>query len=178
MKKVLLVLVVLLFAFSDSNAQFTANNHYFGPCVGLSFLGSTPQFGANYEYGMDVENFGRIGIGGIFRYWSYSEDYGFGSTGKWSYTDILIGAQANYHFKIEGSKFDPWLGVTLAYDAGSVKWGGSSGETYATPTYGGMFFGGNAGARYWFSPTVGVSARVGFGSLSYGALDLGVDFKF
>lgn len=177
MKKVFFTIMVCLFIHGTSFAQFTAGKHYLGPSVGLSFLGSVPQFGVNYEYGMDVQNFGRIGIGGIFRYWSYSENYGFGSTGKWSYTNILIGAQANYHFKLEGSKFDPWLGVTLAYDAGSVKWDGPAGN-YISPTYGGMFFGANGGARYWLSPTVGLSARVGFGSLSYGALDLGVDFKF
>lgn len=174
MKKVLFISIVCLFAFGSSFAQFTAGNHYLGPSVGLSFLGSTPQFGANYEYGMDVE-FGRIGIGGVFRYWSYSENY---FTGKWSYTDILIGGQANYHFKLQNSKFDPWVGVTLAYDAGSVKWDGPSGYNYVSPTYGGLFFGGNAGARYFLSPTLALSARVGFGSLSYGGLDLGVDFKF
>ena len=34
------------------------------------------------------------------------------------------------------------------------------------------------GARYWVSPTIAISAVIGFGTLSYGALDLGVDFKF
>lgn len=174
MKIVFFTLVISVLVIGSSFAQFTAGNHYLGPCVGLSFLGSTPQFGANYEYGMDVE-FGRIGIGGIFRYWSYSENY---FAGKWSYTDILIGGQANYHFKLQSSKFDPWVGVTLAYDAGSVKWDGPSGFNYASPTYGGLFFGGNAGARYFLSPTLALSARFGFGSLSYGGLDLGVDFKF
>jgi len=175
MKKVLFIMVVFLFAFGNSNAQFTAHNHYLGPCIGLSFLGSTPQFGANYEYGMDLKDIGRVGIGGIFRYWSYSEGY---FAGNWSYTNILIGAQGNYHFQLDKSKFDPWLGITLAYDAGSVKWDGPSGHNYASPTYGGLFFGANAGSRYWLSPTLAVSARLGFGSLSYGALDLGVDFKF
>ncbi|HQJ45240.1 MAG TPA: hypothetical protein PK195_01275, partial [Ignavibacteriaceae bacterium] len=125
--------------------------------------------------GMAVKDFGLIGIGGIARYWSYSEDYYYG---KWKYTDILIGAQANYHFKVGDGKFDPWLGVTLAYDAGKVSWDGPGGYNYSEPSYGGMFFGGNAGARYWVSPTFAISARLGFGSLSYGGLDLGVDFKF
>lgn len=175
MKKLLSILVILLFAYSNSNAQFTPNHHYLGPCIGLSFLGSTPQFGVNYEYGMDLENFGRVGIGGIFRYWSYSEDYFFG---KWSYTDILIGAQGNYHFKLEADKFDPWIGLTLAYNSASVSWDGPGGYNYISPSAGGFFIGADAGARYWVSPTIGISARIGFGSLSYGALDLGVDFKF
>ncbi len=175
MKKLLSILVLLLFAYGNSNAQFTPMHHYLGPSIGLSFLGSTPQFGVNYEYGMDLENFGRVGIGGIFRYWSYSEDYYYG---KWSYTDVLIGAQGNYHFKLDNDKFDPWVGLTLAYDAGSVSWDGPSGYNYSSPTYGGLFIGADAGARYWVSPTIGISARLGYGSLSYGALELGVDFKF
>lgn len=175
MKQLLSVLLLALLFTGFINAQFTPNKNYLGPSIGLSFLGSTPQFGANYEYSMDVQNFGRVGIGGILRYWSYSEDY---FAGGWKYTDILIGAQGNYHFKLDTDKFDPWIGLTLAYDAGSVSWDGPSGYNYASPTYGGFFIGANAGARYWVSPTVGLSARVGFGSLSYGGLDLGVDFKF
>lgn len=178
MKKLFFVFLISVLCTSFSNAQFSAGKHHLGPSVGFSFLGSTPQFGLNYEYGLDVKDFGLLGIGGIARYWSYSEDYGYGSTGKWKYTDILIGAQANYHFKVGDGKFDPWLGVTLAYDAGKVTWDGPAGESWASPSYGGMFFGGNAGARYWFSPAIAVSARLGFGSLGYGGLDLGVDFKF
>ena len=175
MKRLISVLSLVLLFTVLTNAQFTPNKHYIGPSIGLSFLGSAPQFGANYEYSMDVKDFGRVGIGGIIRYWSYSEDY-FG--GGWKYTDILIGAQGNYHFKLSTDKFDPWVGLVLAYDAGSVSWDGPSGSNYSSPTYGGVFIGANAGARYWVSPTIGISARVGFGSLSYGGLDLGVDFKF
>ncbi len=175
MKQLLSVVLMTVLFTGFINAQFTPNKNYLGPSIGLSFLGSTPQFGANYEYSMDLENFGRVGIGGIFRYWSYSEDY---YDGGWNYTDILIGAQGNYHFILETDKFDPWVGLTLAYDAGSVSWDGPSGDYYSSPTYGGFFIGASAGARYWISPTIGISARVGFGSLSYGGLDLGVDFKF
>ena len=175
MNKASLILVLLLLCIGSSNAQFTPQHNYLGPSIGLSFLGSAPQFGVNYEYGMDIENFGRVGIGGIFRYWSYSEDY---YDGKWSYTDVLIGAQGNYHFILENRLVDPWVGITLAYDAGSVSWDGPGGFNYLIPTSGGFFLGIDAGARYWVSPTVAISGRIGYGSLSYGALDLGVDFKF
>jgi hypothetical protein len=116
-----------------------------------------------------------VGIGGIFRYWSYGENY---YVGKWSYTDVLIGAQGNYHFKVDNDKFDPWVGLVLAYDAGSVSWDGPGGYNYVTPTYGGFFLGAHGGARYWVSPTIAIAASIGYGSLSYGALDIGVDFKF
>ena len=175
MKNLSFVITILLLAYGNSNAQFTPNKNYLGPNLGLSFLGSTPQFGVDYEYSMDLENFGRVGIGGVFRYWGYSETY---FEGKWSYTNVLIGAQGNYHFKMENNKFDPWLGLILAYDAGSVSWDGPSGYNYSSPTYGGFFLGVNGGLTYWVSPTIGITGRLGYGSLSYGGLDVGVNFKF
>ena len=157
-----------------ANAQYEAGKNYLGPSIGFAFLGSTPDFGASYEYGMDLQNFGMVGIGGLFRYWSYGESY---SDGKWSYTNILIGAQGNYHFAVKGSKFDPYVGLVLAYDAGSVSWSGSYGN-YASPSYGGMWLAAQGGARYWISPTLAITGRIGFGTLGYSGLDFGVDFKF
>ncbi len=168
------VLVTLLMLPSSLHAQFVAGKSYLGPTIGLSFLGSTPEFGINYEYGMKLQNFGTVGIGGLFRYWGYSETI---FDGEWKYTNILIGAQGNYHFNTDGSKFDPWLGIVLAYDAGSVSWSGPYGN-YATPAYGGFWSALQAGARYWISPTLALRASFGLGTLSYEALDLGVDFKF
>ena len=37
-----------------SMAQFETGKNYVGPSLGLSFLGSTPQLGFNYEYGMGI----------------------------------------------------------------------------------------------------------------------------
>lgn len=156
-----------------AQSQFQAGKSHAGPAVGLSFLGSTFQFGANYEYGMKTD-FGTVGVGGLFRYWSYGEEY---LSGEWKYTDILVGAQGNYHFKLENVKIDPWAGLVLAYDAGSVKWGGQF-ATFDKPTHGGLFLGAHAGARYFFSPTMALSGRFGLGTLSYGSLDIGLDWKF
>ncbi len=155
------------------HAQYTAGKNYLGPSIGLSFLGSTPEYGINYEHSIYLQNLGNIGIGGLFRYWGYSNSY---FDGKWSYTDILIGAQGNYHFNTQ-SKFDPWLGIILAYDAGSVSWSGPYGN-YASPAVGGLWAALQAGARYWISPTLALRGSFGLGSLSYEALDVGVDFKF
>jgi hypothetical protein len=170
-----LLLTIPFVAFSQP--YFVAGKSYLGPSVGLSFLGSALQYGVNYEYGMKME-FGMVGIGGVFRYWGYSEDFGYyGGAGKWKYTNILIGAQGNYHFKMDpGSKIDPWVGVVLGYDASSVKWDGPGGNTFSSPTSGGLVLNAQGGARYWFSPTMAVRASIGYGSMSYGALDLGIDF--
>ncbi|MEE9431230.1 MAG: hypothetical protein V3V16_09330 [Melioribacteraceae bacterium] len=174
MKKVVLVLAVLFFMVGTISAQFQEGKHHAGPSIGLSFLGaSAVQFGANYEYGMKIDDVpGLIGIGGIFRYWNY--DLGF-----WSYTNIVIGAQGNYHFKVGDGKVDPYVGITLAYNAGTVS---SDGNDYFgsllgnSVTNGGIWFGFQGGARYWFSPNMAAHARFGVGTGS--ALDLGIDFKF
>ena len=160
---------------STSIAQFTAGMHYAGPSIGLSFLGSAFQLGGNYEYGISVNNFGNIGVGGIIRYWGYNEKF---SGGEWSYSNFLIGAQSNYHFKINlFENIDPYAGIVLAYDGGSVKFKGEQ-NNYPTPSHGGFWFGFQGGVRYWINPQTAITARVGFGTLSYGALEVGVDFKF
>ncbi|MBK7253430.1 MAG: hypothetical protein IPI04_05810 [Ignavibacteria bacterium] len=42
----------------------------------------------------------------------------------------------------------------------------------------GLWTWGQAGARYFFSPTVAGVARFGFGNYKFDALELGVDFQF
>jgi hypothetical protein len=166
--------LIVLFS-SAAFAQFEVEKHYAGPMIGLSFLGSTAQIGGGYEYGIDIEDFGMIGVGGLIRYWAYSENY---FTGRLNYTEFLIGAQGNYHFVIDDRKFDPWAGLVLAYNAGSVKFSGPSTVNYVLPSTGGVWLGLHGGLRYWFQPNLAVAGRLGFGTLGYGSLDVGVDFKF
>jgi hypothetical protein len=168
-----IIIIGLLFQ-SPLKAQYTVDSHYVGPSIGLSFLGSTFQIGGNYEYAMNVENFGKIGVGGIFRYWGYSDAF---DAGKLSYTNIFIGVQGNYHFVIKGNdRLDPYGGLVLAYDGGSVSYSGQK-KSYATPSQGGVWLGFQGGIRYFINPNLAITGRVGFGTLSYGALEVGVDFK-
>lgn len=175
MIKKILMLIIFIAATTVSLAQFETGKNYAGPMIGLSFLGSTFQIGGGYEYGIEVENFGKIGVGGIVRYWSYSENFGLG---EWEYTDFLIGAQGNYHFVLNDKRFDPWAGLVLAYNAGSVDFTGPAGVFYPEPSHGGLWLGLHGGLRYWLQPNLALSSRIGFGNLGYGALDVGVDFKF
>jgi len=64
----------------------------------------------------------------------------------------------------------------LAYDGGSVSYSGPAGN-YATPSQGGVWLGFQGGIRYFINPNLAITGRVGFGTLSYGALEIGVDFK-
>ncbi len=174
MKKLFIVsaalLLIMLFTSKTALAQFEINKNYLGPTIGLAFGASTISFGANYEYGIRLEEIANIGIGGVFRYWSYSDGY-------WSYTDIVIGAQTNYHFKFKNKKIDPWAGIILAFDFGSSNWSGPYSNS-SNNSYGGMRISFNGGARYWISPTIALNGRFAFGTLGYGGIEIGVDFKF
>lgn len=168
-----LIVILFLLIIKNANAQYEVGKHYAGPSLGLSFLGSTAQLGLNYEYAFEIKDFGTVGAGGIFRYWGYKEGF-FG--GNRDISNILIGGQFNYHFKIDNTKFDPWAGVVLSFVTASVKRNYAS--IYSEPSYGGFWLGFHGGTRYWLTPTIALTGRVGFGTLSYGALEVGVDWKF
>lgn len=53
------VVLFLTIPFVAFGQYFEAGKSYVGPSIGLSFLGSALQFGANYEYGMKME-FGMV----------------------------------------------------------------------------------------------------------------------
>ena len=173
--RILILFLTALFFTSNTHAQYEIDKHYAGPSIGLSFLGSTAQLGLNYEYAFVIEDFGTVGAGGIFRYWGYEESF---IGGSYDYTDVLIGGQFNYHFKVESNKIDPWLGVALGFVFGSVKTTLLINQYYSEPSHDGLWLGFHGGARYWITPTIALIGSVGFGTLSYGALEIGVDFKF
>jgi len=139
---------------------------YVGPSLGLSFLGTAPQFGANFESGIE-EN---IGVGGLLRYWYYSQNLG------WAYSNILIAGQANYHFKVDVDKLDPFVGIILGYDVVSLSWKGTGNEP-SSVSAGGFIGTGYGGLRYFFRDNIAFVARLGYGTLSYGALEVGLDFR-
>lgn len=169
-----LIVILFLLIIKNANAQYEIEKHYIGPSIGLSFLGSTAQLGLNYEYAFEIKDFGTVGAGGVFRYWGYKEGFWAGSR---DVSNILVGGQFNYHFKIENKKFDPWAGAVLSFVSTSVKRNYSNIPNYSEPTYGGLWLAFQGGARYWITPTIALTGRVGFGTLSYGALELGVDWK-
>ena len=174
MKNILFALIMLILISNIANAQFEKGNSYLGPSVGFYFHGSAI-LGANYEYALKTNvGDGILGIGGVMRYWSWSED--IGTNEKWGYSDFMLGFQTNYHFKVGDRKFDPWAGLILGFDIGSVDNEGPSGNSFPKPSSGGLFLGINGGARYWFSNSVAGVVRLNLGSLSYSAIDFGVDF--
>ncbi|MCB0729590.1 MAG: hypothetical protein KDC88_01045 [Ignavibacteriae bacterium] len=161
--------------------QFAIHKHIAGPTLGFSFLDNTVQLGLNHEYGISLDELGlnetgKLGIGGVLRYWSYSENF---PNVNWSYTNLLLGFQSNYHFYMANEQIDPWAGLILAYNVGSVKNEIKTiGYLVKDKSHGGIWLGLNAGVRYWFSNNTALNIRIGFGTSNYGALDIGFDYKF
>lgn len=177
-----ILFVVLFFSSITTFSQYEPDKHIVGPSVGFSFLGSTTQIGINHESAVMIKELGfdkpgMLGVGLIFRYWNYSENFNYV---EWDYTDIMFGLQTNYHFYFSNDRIDPWIGFIFAYDFGSVdiKYPEGIVEDTIEPANGGLWIGAHAGARYWFRENMAISIRIGFGTLSYGALDLGFDYKF
>ncbi len=155
-------------------AQFVNGGNYAGAHVGLSGVGSTLTLGLDYERGITNPGEvgpGIIGIGGIFDYFSYSEDF-YATTGSWTYIDF--GVTGMYHFVLDNKKWDPFLGLVLGYEVASWKWNNSYYGSYS-PSAGGFTLGASAGIRYFFDDNWAAQARVGFG---FYILAIGVDYKF
>ena len=150
---------------------FTKDKHYLGPSIGFnlfSMLNSTVMLGVNYEYGID-ENFG---VGGIFRYQSFSEDDLLGDVLD---TYIVFGVEGNLHFK--DNKWDPFIGLILGYANVSTSLNSWAKER-GTESSGKLFFSAHITQRYWVRSNIGVQARLSFGSLLGTAIEFGLDYKF
>ncbi|MGE5497926.1 MAG: hypothetical protein ACM3Q2_07650 [Syntrophothermus sp.] len=123
---------------------------------GISGTGGIP-IGVEYNF----YNYGQnIQAGAFAAFSSTSEDF---VVGKWNYTNIIIAAQANYHF-MPGDKLDPFAGIALGYDiasssteykAGFSSWNGSASS-------GGFVWSAQAGLNYWFTPKYAAQIRVGY----------------
>jgi hypothetical protein len=174
MSKKFFVLVAVVVALSfvltpTSQAQYKEGNSYLGPRVGIGVNGSSFALGAGYEYGVTPD----ISVGALIDYyqWSYTAFAGYG--GKYTY--VVFGAQGNYHFGKQlkwDSKLDPFAGVVLGYENISWKWDNQAYAFY-TASASGLVFGGQAGIRYFVSPTVALYGQAGFG-ITY--VKAGVDF--
>lgn len=129
--------------------------------------------GANASFDVGVHELVSVGVGGAFS----SRSYGYLS-GRFRTTYIGVGVRGAVHIgkfvnealSIDDSKFDPYVGLAGGFrivdynDAYSNYYGGAAA---------GIYFGGYAGARYYFKDKLGVYAEAGFPYTS-----LGVTFKF
>jgi len=148
-----------------SNAQVIAKGEsQINAGIGLSGWG-IPVY-ANYEYGFSDVITG--GVEGSYR--SFFENY---SNFNYKYTVLGVGAFANYHVNELLSIPEPWdvyTGAILGYYIINI-------DSEYSSSYGlGLSFGGQIGARYYFSDKMGVNLELNGGSVVTGG-KLGLTIK-
>lgn len=174
MKKILVAAMLVMTLASVSSAQrvlINKGDQYVGAKLALgSVAGASWGLIGNYEMGYQ-EN---IGIGATLGYSGYSEDFGFGT---YSYSNILIMANGNYHMDVlKNEKLDTWAALNIGYNiaSASVEWKGVSIPGWTSPTVGGVVFGLSANARYEIADRLYATGSLGFG---LGLLNIGIDYK-
>ena len=162
MKKFALFILALV-AFQFSNAQVEEGDIMISLGVGLSpsfysgsgYESSLPPLELTGEYRLN-EN---IGVGAFLGYASAEyRQAGFG----FDYNYILGGVLGNYHF-VNKENLDVYAGAKLGYVSISSEAVGTAGLFTASSEASGLLYGGQVGARYWFSDKFGVNAEVGYG---------------
>jgi hypothetical protein len=162
MKKLSLATILFFIVSSLTFGQYQVGKNTGGAFVGiggggLSGTGGVP-IGVEYNF-LNFEK--NIQVGGLAAFSSTSEDF---TVGKWKYTNIVIAAQANYHF-MPGKKFDPFAGIALGYDVASASTEYNSGySSFAggSASSGGFVWSAQVGANYWFTPKVAGMIRLGY----------------
>ena len=149
-----------------------------GFAVGLGNTGSaSAAVGGRFEHAIktlpDMAN-GTLGIEVSADYYAYSGAFPFGGF-SWNVTALPIGVTANYHFKLDDTKFDPFMGAGLGYEIVTCRFSGPS--TISTGGCGqasAVYFIGRLGGRYFMSPKMALYADVGAGATN---LNIGLMFK-
>jgi hypothetical protein len=144
-----------------------------GAVVGLGGIG-----GANIAFGGRFERVfralpdigdGLLGIQVGVDWWSWNQNFGSSSS---SVSWIPIGVTANYHFKMENKKIDPFLGAGLGYQIVNATCE-VDGIDYCGSTYSSnIYFITKGGIRYFMNPNMALYADVGVGAatLNVGAV--------
>ncbi len=175
------VLIFLILPLLSLKAQLREGDNLLGASIGLWTTGNTPVFGVSFESNVAGYESGAIGIGGLFRFRGFSENYNNGDSRSYNFTSL--GFQTNYNFnKISDGKFVPYLGLTLGYNNVSntytnVNHNGVIVQQQSNTYNSGVWVWGQVGARYFFSNKVAGNVRLGIGNNDFYPLELGVDFK-
>jgi hypothetical protein len=115
-----------------------------------------PPLAVNVDYALPVEV--PISVGGIFGFYQYGYD-----SFAWSYTHtyMVFGARANWHWGFDVKWLDLYSGLTLGYryHRSRVEPDLSYAPTYS---YSGFAFGGQFGAHFYFTKTVGAVVEFGY----------------
>ena len=186
MKKLLISTLILVFAFSFTNAQestFSEGDKVINLGVGLGntlyvgggYSSTIPPISVSFEYGIlnDILEKGSVGVGGYIGYASarYEETIPFYGTYGFDMTNFILGARGSFHYPLV-DKLDTYAGMMLGYNIVNIDYFG----TYdpGTASGSGVAWSMYLGGRYYFKPNFAVMAELGYG-ISY--LNIGVSFK-
>jgi hypothetical protein len=179
MKTYKIIFLTLFISVFSANAQLMENDNLLGGSLGFWAKGNVPMFGVNFESNVVQAGVGTVGLGGIFRYYTFTNTYGNGDSRRYSFTSF--GAQVNYNFnQIGDGKFVPYLGAVIGYNSVNNTYTDvTRNAVYITDvTYtSGAWIWGQLGMRYFFSRSVAGTVRLGFGNNDFNTLELGMDFK-
>ena len=168
--------VVMLVAAPVQQAAAQVSKGYtdIGVTVGLGNVGNASlAFGGRFERIFkelpDLGN-GLLGIGISADYYGYSDSFGpYGY--DWKY--IPIGTTANYHFKLENTKIDAFIGAGLGYQYITCSYTGVGySNNYCSNSA--IYFIGRVGGRYFFTEKTALYADAGAGAAT---LNIGLTFK-
>lgn len=165
MRSSIFTILLLIIIAATSYSQLKERDNLMGGTLGFWARNTSPTFGFNYENQVTQAGIGTIGLGALLLYSSYPDDR------LERFSNIFVGGQANYNFnQIASGKFVPFLGLVLGFFSSSP-----NGNSLKSS---GLWVWGQAGMRYFFSPSVAGVVRFGLGNYDFNALELGVDFKF
>ena len=171
----LVAAVFILLPMRSSYAQLVHEGSQFpGVALSVNFNeGEDLPIGVNYEYFVSRD----FAIGGMFRYWTYTAWSDPNSSAKYVFTNYLIAAQGNYHFKVPQRELDPFMGFVIGDRVGNGAMQNAVG-VQAPPIAGvsGIVFAIQAGARYFVSDKIGLEGRLLFGSGGVTVFEVGADF--
>ncbi|HMS33713.1 MAG TPA: hypothetical protein PKC91_06465 [Ignavibacteria bacterium] len=175
--RTLMIIILLSLPLMNAQSQMKKGDSFLGASIGLWTKGNTPVIGASFESEVAGSESGTFGIGGLFRYHGYNENFNNGTNRDYNFSSL--GFQANYNFTSIGTgEFVPYLGITLGYNNVSSTYVNRNNTVVVNDTYSsGVWVWGQLGARYFFSSKVAGTFRVGIGNNDFYPLELGVDFK-
>jgi hypothetical protein len=180
MKTTIFLVLFLLCAILSAHGQLQEKDNLLGATLGLWAHNHVPTIGVNYEYQLTQAGIGTISLGGILKYYSWTDNYHDGDSRKYTFT--TLGIQSNYNFnQIGDGKFVPFLGLVISYNSVNETYTDVHGHGvyYTDIAYtSGAWIWAQTGMRYFFTPNVAGAVRLNLGNNDFYTIELGVDFKF
>jgi len=172
MKKVFFIAVIALFTVATAKSQeiFEKGTNVVNLGIGISADYTPIEFGFEHSIkdGLINGENGAIGIGAYASYYRNSVS----SWGHWNH--ITFGAKGAFHYQFV-DKLDTYAGLMIGYSYAKWVWKDGSSSSYNYGSSSPLGYSLFVGARYYFAPSFGVYAEVGYGISN---LSAGIALRF